>query len=350
MAACTQEKQSFTMEVSLEDTEGKWLTLSQRVDREFQVIDSALAEAGNPAVLSGSVEGIESLYLSVKDQRGSIQILAENDRYSISGSMEDPLIETGAKAQSDMNAYKAMSAEADAKLQSIIESYYEVAEKGDSLALDSVLRVYEEVNAAKGQMDSLYLVENPGSAASVIILRSSFYNYDTPQLEELLLSLDESLQGMSEYTYMFGIMEKQKAVAIGNKYVDFGLPTPEGELLKISDVHQGQVLLIDFWASWCGPCRRANPEVVAMYKQFHEQGFEIIGVSLDRNKEDWLKAIEDDKLTWHHISDIKFWDCEGAKLYGVPAIPHTVLIDREGVIRHKNLHGAEMEEAIASLL
>ncbi len=121
-------------------------------------------------------------------------------------------------------------------------------------------------------------------------------------------------------------------------------------MLKVSDVHQGNVLLIDFWASWCGPCRRANPGVVEIYNTFHERGFDILGVSLDRDSASWVKAIADDQLTWNHISDLKYWNSEGAELYGVPAIPHTVLIDRNGIISAKNLEGDELREAIESLL
>jgi thiol-disulfide isomerase/thioredoxin len=126
--------------------------------------------------------------------------------------------------------------------------------------------------------------------------------------------------------------------------------TPEGELLKISDVHQGNVLLIDFWASWCGPCRRANPELVEIYQDYNSQGFEILGVSLDRDSASWVKAIADDQLTWSHVSDLKYWDSEGAELYGVSAIPHAVLIDREGLITAKNLNGDELRAKIESLL
>ena len=173
---------------------------------------------------------------------------------------------------------------------------------------------------------------------------------DSEDLETALTSLDAPLHEMEEYQYMAGKLERMKAVAIGNPYTDFELPTPDGESLKVSEVHKGNVMLIDFWASWCGPCRRANPEVVAIYSEYKEQGFEILGVSLDKDAASWKKAIEDDKLTWPQISDLEFWNSKGAELYGVPAIPHTVLIDREGTIIAKNLHGDELREAIESLL
>ena len=199
-------------------------------------------------------------------------------------------------------------------------------------------------------IDSAYIADNPSSYATVLALRGTFYKLDTEDLEAALSSLDAPLHQMEEYKYMYGKLERMKAVAIGKHYTDFELATPEGETLKVSDVHNGNVLLIDFWASWCGPCRRANPEVVEIYNEYHDQGFEILGVSLDRDSASWVKAIADDNLTWPQISDLKYWNTEGAELYGVPAIPHTVLIDREGIIIAKKLHGDELREAIESLL
>ncbi|MGC9341832.1 MAG: TlpA family protein disulfide reductase, partial [Bacteroidales bacterium] len=107
---------------------------------------------------------------------------------------------------------------------------------------------------------------------------------------------------------------------------------------------------IDFWASCCGPCRRENPHVVAMYNDYKDKGFDIFGVSFDNSRENWLKAIDDDKLTWHHVSDLKGWGSAAGKLYGVNSIPHTVLLDPEGVIKAKNLRGDALKEKLDELL
>lgn len=350
LISCNQDPDHFTVNVDLDGLEGKWLNLSSRVDREYVVADSAQAEAGVPLVLSGSVDGVQTMYLIVKGERISVRLLMENEVYTISGSMEEPVIKTTAKAQSDLNSYNEKAATYDNKISAIIETYYAAMEKEDQAAADSIIATYELVNTEKTAMDSVFILENPASYASVLVLRNTFYTLDTDQLESTLNSLDPAVQEMEEYTYMYDIMEKQKAVAVGNKYIDFGLETPAGEMLTVSEVHQGNVLLIDFWASWCGPCRRANPELVEIYSLYHDQGFDILGVSLDSDRDSWLKAIEDDHLTWSHISDVKGWNCEGSKLYGVPAIPHAVLLDREGTIIAKNLHGEELREAIESLL
>lgn len=140
-------------------------------------------------------------------------------------------------------------------------------------------------------------------------------------------------------------------VSVGDPAPEIALPNPDGEILRLSDL-KGQVVLLDFWASWCGPCRRANPGVVEIYNKYKDQGFTVFSVSLDRNgqKNAWVQAIEQDKLSWKwHVSDLKFWQSEPAQIYGVRAIPATFLLDRDGVIRKLNPRN-NLEEALLEIL
>lgn len=348
--ACEQSSDSYNIEVKLEGVEGKWVKLMAREDRNYLTYDSVMAEAGSPAVLKRGIEGVNTMYLTVEDMDGNIRMLVDNSNYTLSGTLEDPKIETDSKAQGDLNAYNEKMNPVMDQMNELVTELRKGPDPENPSRSDSLRDAYYALYEKRNKMDSVYIQENPSSFATVLALRGMYYTLDGDELEAALTPLDAPLKEMEEYKLMYTKMERMKAVAIGEKYTDFGLDTPEGELLKVSDVHQGQVLLIDFWASWCGPCRRANPEVVEIYNTYHEQGFEILGVSLDRESEDWLKAIADDKLTWHHISDLKYWNSAGAELYGVSAIPHTVLIDRDGIIAAKNLHGAELREAIESLL
>ena len=347
MTSCSIKSDSYTIEVDLDGTQGKWVKLMAMEDRNYMTFDSVMVETETPVVLSKSVDGLKTMYLTVEGIQGSVKLLIENSSYEITGTLENPTISTSSRAQNDMNAYNQ-------KIESINDKMAELVSElrsGDSEAKqDSLREAYYALNDEKSSIDSIYIVENPSSYASVLALRGTFYMLDSEDLETALTSLDAPLHQMEEYQYMSGKLERMKAVAIGNPYTDFELPTPDGESLKVSEVHNGNVMLIDFWASWCGPCRRANPEVVAIYSEYKEQGFEILGVSLDKDAASWKKAIENDKLTWPQISDLEFWNSEGAELYGVPAIPHTVLVDREGTIIAKNLHGDELREAIESLL
>lgn len=348
--SCNQAKDHYSIQVDLDDTEGKWVRLMSLDDRKYVVSDSVLVEADTPAVMTNSVVGVKTMYLTVEDGQGSIQLLIENTQYDITGNLKSPVIKTDGKAQSDMNAYNDELKPVNDKMSELISILRAAQGGNNSQNSDNTREEYYKVYGQKEAIDSAYIVNNPSSYASVLALRGTFYNLNTDQLETALTSLDPSLRQMEEYNYMNGKLEHMKAVAIGQPYTDFELATPKGGMLKISEVHNGNVLLIDFWASWCGPCRSANPELVEIYHEYHDQGFEILGVSLDRDSARWVKGIADDNLTWPQISDLKYWNCEGAELYGVPAIPYAVLIDRDGIIAAKKLHGEELREAIESLL
>lgn len=143
----------------------------------------------------------------------------------------------------------------------------------------------------------------------------------------------------------------QFKIAVGQPAPEIALPNPDGEVMRLSDL-KGKVVLLDFWASWCGPCRRANPHVVSIYNKYKNDGFTVFSVSLDRNgqKDRWVNAIKQDNLTWEsHVSDLKFWQSAPAQLYGVTAIPATFLLDREGIIRALNPR-SNLEESIKELL
>ncbi|HHM20572.1 MAG TPA: TlpA family protein disulfide reductase [Bacteroidetes bacterium] len=144
------------------------------------------------------------------------------------------------------------------------------------------------------------------------------------------------------------ILKTSASFIPGSLAPDFTMNTPDGQPLKLSDL-RGKILLLDFWASWCGPCRRENPNVVAAYKKYHDKGFDVLGVSLDRDKNRWLQAIERDGLIWNHVSDLKGWKNEAAKLYGVSSIPATVLLDREGKIIARNLRGPQLEAKLKEI-
>jgi len=152
-----------------------------------------------------------------------------------------------------------------------------------------------------------------------------------PQVKQFVANL-QRLQGVNE----------------GAMAPEINLATPEGPNLALSSL-RGKYVLIDFWASWCGPCRRENPNVVKTYAAYKDKGFEIYGVSLDQDREAWLKAIEKDQLVWKHVSDLKYWSSAGAQAYQVNSIPETFLLDKEGRILAKGLRGAALDQYLAQL-
>lgn len=162
---------------------------------------------------------------------------------------------------------------------------------------------------------------------------------------------------MDKYTGDYPMLDKfmkeqyaklKGAAGVGEAAANITGATPEGKTLSLTDL-RGKYVLIDFWASWCGPCRRENPNVVRLYNKYKDKGFDILGVSLDTNKDKWVDAIKKDKLTWHHVSDLKGWSSQLSKPYGVRGIPYTVLVDKEGNIVAKRLRGATLEAKLREI-
>lgn len=145
------------------------------------------------------------------------------------------------------------------------------------------------------------------------------------------------------------LLKTSASFITGGEAPDFSMNDRDGKPVKLSDF-RGKLLLVDFWASWCGPCRRENPHVVELYHKYHAKGFDVLGVSLDKTKEPWLQAIEKDGLVWNHVSDLKGWGNEAAKLYGVSSIPHTVLVDKDGKIIARNLRGEQLTAKLREVL
>jgi peroxiredoxin/uncharacterized protein YdcH (DUF465 family) len=174
-------------------------------------------------------------------------------------------------------------------------------------------------------------------------------------LKEDLKTSETGIRALAEIQSIQKILEGQASTNIGKIAPNFSAPNTEGKTIALNDI-KGKVTIIDFWAAWCGPCRRENPNVVKVYKQFHDKGLEIIGVSLDGTprqqdaKADWLKAIADDNLTWHHVSNLNYFNDPVAQMYNIQSIPATFILDAEGKIVAKNLRGPALEEKIAEML
>lgn len=207
---------------------------------------------------------------------------------------------------------------------------------------DSIVNVHEEY--VKSVID-----QNPGSFANLMAIRQLNPEEYPEYYKKVTESLYSKYPGSEFVSMLHNEYEQANRTAIGAVAPEITLPTPEGNMLSLSSL-RGKIVLLDFWASWCKPCRMENPNVVRLYNKYKDKGFTVFSVSLDKSKDAWVEAIKNDNLSWpNHVSDLKMWETPLVKLYNFNGIPQTFLIDREGKIMAKNLRGEELEKKLAEL-
>jgi len=205
---------------------------------------------------------------------------------------------------------------------------------------------------AQRELQYVYVAAHPDDRFSLFVLPQAMgYAPEAKNYAARFAQLSPRLRAMPQGVRIADKIKQLERVAVGATAPDFTQATPDGQPLTLSSL-RGKYVLIDFWASWCGPCRRENPNVVAAYNKFKDKGFTILGVSLDKDtgREAWLKAIEKDGLAWNQVSDLKYWQNAAAKDYGVQAIPQNFLLDPSGKIVATNLRGEKLQETLSQLL
>jgi peroxiredoxin len=347
--ACSQQK-GYKIEVALDGAEGT-IVLEQREGNRFVVKDSASIVDGK-AVLQGEVAFPEIYFISVQGMNQRGLIFVENVKMKVNGHVDSLRFVriTGSPVNDE---YLSIKAELDADSERGMSRYQEyqlAVQQGDPEAG----KIMEEVRAIFDQQEEKmvqFIRNNPESWVNPVLLEQVQQGREPDEMESLISNLDPKILEVPGVKAISERLVKLKNVAIGNIAPDFVQNDQDGNPVRLSEIYaKNAYTLIDFWAAWCGPCRMENPNIVAVFNDYKDKGFGVFGVSLDRSKDDWLKAIEDDKLAWPHVSDLQYWQNEAAALYSVNSIPASFLVDREGRIVAKNLREEALREKVAELL
>lgn len=348
--ACTQQK-GFKIDVNLDGAKGKVL-LEQRTSGAWMPIDTADIVNGK-AVLEGAVDMPGVYYLSVLGNRAKAVIFVENKNMSVNGSA-DSLATIKVTGSATHDEYKSVEEQINNLADQYMALYQDsrkAAASGDTAKarqlMDKVNELYESTNTIQED----FVKNNPASYATPYFLGNIQYNKDVEELDKLVSGLDPKLDVSPTIADLKERIEKMKTVAVGQIAPDFTQNDPDGNPVKFSDIYsKNKYTLVDFWASWCGPCRGENPNVVAVYNDYKDKGFGVFGVSLDKDKAEWLKAIENDHLAWPHVSDLAYWSNAAAQLYAINSIPSSLIVDQNGKIIAKNKRGEELRATISQLL
>ena len=318
--------------------------ISGETDQPFAATLSA------PIYSKPAIPGFRQVFINGGDQITVTQKAVANPTNTLGGAQVK-----GSEYSRQWDELTAFLAAANAPMDSMRKINYEKrrADGKDTTGYYAQMKKFEEMLRLKSQLQQSFIQQHPGYYISLYLFRDILGARinDTEAAKATFAKLSPGLRTSVLGMEVSQLIANSEHLTIGKMAPDFTAQKPDGKTLKLSDL-RGKYVLLDFWASWCGPCRAENPNVVKAYQQYKDKNFDVLGVSLDKegDKQKWIDAIAQDGLTWHHVSDLKFWGSGIAKQYMIASIPQNFLLDPKGKILAVNLRGAALEEALKKIL
>lgn len=374
--SCTNTpKTSFEMKGTLSNSKGETIYLEKLEQKGITAVDSSTLNDKGEFLMNQFEPSVGFYRIRISNSNFAMLVLDSAQKVTITGDTRDLGKTYKVEGSPDTKLFMEYNALAQNQkmrtdsLGNIIndtvvairtrtqKERLSVADSLRVLALsESLQKPYESLMSSYSQVVAKKIGDNTSSFASIMAiqqLRPEEY-YESYKL--LANGLSKKYPNNADVKSFVGMVQQTEAMLAGKKATTAGAEAPELILPSTNDKEialsslRGKVVLIDFWASWCGPCRKELPNVKRAYEKFKNKGFEIYGVSLDKDRDDWLKAIADEGLTWPQVSDLKFWESEAVRIYGIQSIPYTVLIDKEGKIIATDLRGENLEKKLKEVL
>ncbi len=351
-SACTDQKNTttYTVNLTINGAEDTWVYMEQQIDNKWIKFDSAELVSGK-AVFRGEIKFPEFFYIKIKDMSNYLPAFVEPGEMSITANVANPNDRSveGSEAHKEFAYIIDSTNNFTNAIRQLGMNYRTAQSSNDTLLMTQIEEDYERLSKQKSVFLMDYAIAHSTSVVPIFVVLNNIHSYELEELDKLNEAMDPSIQSSRYVKDLNDKVVALKKVAVGQPYVDFTLNDPEGSPVPLSSVVGKNYVLVDFWAAWCQPCRAENPNIVEAYNEYHDQGFDVFGVSLDRDMESWKKAIEEDGLLWTQVSDLQSWNSAAGKLYGVRSIPHNLLLDPEGIIIEKNLRGEDLQKKLAEI-
>jgi len=349
LASCTGNKDQFTIKGKVNGVDSGMIYLQKFDVDQWVKVDSSKLEKGEFS-FKGSSALPEMWHIVMDEKQIMLPVFVENAGIKVEiyvDSLDKSLI-TGSPSHDIYQKYLTMNESVYKKMDENTMEWKKAKDANDSATMKRTDSVSNELDKEmKKQLQDFAKANNKTVVSPYLVVRNS-WQFELPDLEELLAAMDTSLNGSQYVQALKKRIEILKRVEIGQMAPDFTLNDTTGAPVALSSL-KGKVLLVDFWASWCSPCRAENPNVVRAFQAYHKKGFDVLGCSFDQNREKWLKAIKNDKLTWTNVSDLKGWGNAAGKLYGINSIPANVLLDKDQKIIGRNLRGEELMKKLEEI-
>jgi thiol-disulfide isomerase/thioredoxin/thioredoxin-related protein len=362
LAACSntnpQSKSNFELKGKLINAHGEILYLEKMAPDGLKPVDTTTIDAQGEFILRTVIKEIGFYRLKISDKNFATFIFDANQKVKITGDATDLGNTYQVEGSPDSKLFLEVS-QASAinykqrdSLQKTYQAFVNLY-KTDSARIDSITKVLEKPYSNLIKEQNIYLANFINKNSASLASLAAIQQLPMEGFVQTFINLDKSLLAKypnSAYIKAFHQDVKSKtACAIGTPAPEINFNTPNGMPLKLSSL-KGKVILVDFWASWCGPCRMENPNVVAAYNTYKSKGFDVYSVSLDNNLEKWKLAIQKDNLSWkNHVCDFNGWKSPVVTEYNFNGIPYNVLIDKKGNVIAKNLRGIELEKKLAEI-
>lgn len=352
-AAC-QNKSEYTINGSVADPiyEGQQVNLVELEDDAMVTVDSTIIANGK-FIIKGSTESSALRFITFGENEKRARSIVMVEPGKINVTYDSVFLISGSPINDAYSNFNLEQEELTSKIRSLSDQYNTAMVDGTMTdELDKELSsAYEKIADEAKALNFDFVKSNIDNELGQYIFLTTSGMFDTEQQKEILALTNEEYKTKKNVKRIVDQLEAMEAVAIGKDFIDFTMKNTEGEYISLSDyAGKDKYVFVDFWASWCGPCRDEMPNVVNAYKKYKNKGFEIVGVSLDKDEDKWIQGIKDLEMTWPQMSDLKLWESEVVGLYAIQSIPHTILLDKDGKIIAKNLRGEELDQKLAELM